>query len=56
MPKFEARCSTDRVLLVEAADEAAALEIAENTEYDQWTAVESFIAVEEVKAADADHD
>ena len=36
MPKFEIRCNTERVLEIEADDEASAVKIAEETDYSDW--------------------
>ena len=52
MPKFEIRCNTERVLTVEADDEASALQIAEQTDYSDWdSAADSPYSIEPLDAA-----
>ena len=41
MPKFEIRCNTERVLVIEADDEQAAREIAEHTDFSDWDSLDS---------------
>jgi hypothetical protein len=41
MPKFEIRCNTERVLVVEADDEQSAREIAEDTDFSDWDSADS---------------
>jgi hypothetical protein len=50
MPQFEIRCNTERVLNVEAADEASALQIAEDTDYSDWDSAESPYSIEPLDA------
>ncbi len=52
MPKFEIRCNTERVLQVEADDEASALTIAEETDFSDWdSAADSPYSIEPLGAA-----
>jgi hypothetical protein len=51
MPQFKIRCNTERVLHVEAADEAAAREIAEHTDFSAWTSTDSPYSIEEPNAS-----
>ena len=52
MPKFEIRCNTERVLEVEADDEASALKIAEQTDYSDWDSADSPYSIEPLDASD----
>ena len=51
MPKFEIRCNTERVLEVEAVDEASAAKIAEETDFSDWDSAESPYSIELLDAA-----
>lgn len=48
MPQFEIRCNTERVLQVEADDEASALESAENTDFSDWDCADSPYSIEQL--------
>ena len=48
MPRFEIRCNTERVLEVEAADEQAAREIAEQTDFSDWDSADSLYSIETI--------
>ena len=45
MPKFEFRCNTERVLMVEADDGQTAREIAEQTDFSDWDSFDSPYAI-----------
>ena len=51
MSKFEIRCNTERVLEVEADDEASALQIAEQTDFSDWDSADSAYSIEPLDAA-----
>jgi hypothetical protein len=53
MPKFEIRCNTERVLEVEADDEASAVQIAEQTDFSDWDSAESPYSIERMMDASA---
>ena len=46
MPQFEVRCNTERVLLVEADNEKAALQDAEQTDFSEWVSTDSRYEIE----------
>jgi len=50
MPKFEIRCNTERVLEVEAGDEASATKIAEETDFSDWDSADSPYSIERLAA------
>ena len=50
MPQFEIRCNTERVLQVEADDEASALESADNTDFSEWDSTDSPYSIEQLDA------
>ena len=50
MPKFEIRCNTERILEVEADDEASATKIAEETDFSDWDSADSLYSVERLDA------
>jgi hypothetical protein len=52
MPKFEFRCNTERVLMVEADDEPKAREIAEQTDFSDWDSLDSPYAIELIDKLD----
>ena len=56
MPKYEIRCNTERVLEVEADDEASALKIAERTDYSDWDSADSPYSIEPLDASDTPDD
>ena len=49
MPQFEIRCNTERILVVEAADEESAREIAEDTDFSEWEQADSLYEIEPVE-------
>ena len=51
MPKYEIRCNTERVLEVEADDEASATKIAEETDFSDWDSADSPYSIEPLDAA-----
>jgi hypothetical protein len=51
MPQFEIRCNTERVLLVEADDEASAIAIAEQTDFSDWDSADSPYSIERFDGA-----
>lgn len=54
MPSFEIRCNTERILLVEAADEDAAWQIAERTDFSDWDSADSPYSIESLdRSADS---
>ncbi len=50
MSKFEIRCNTERVLLVEADSKEAALQIAEQTDFADWDSADSPYSIEQLNA------
>jgi len=52
MPKFEFRCNTERVLMVEADDEPKAREIAEQTDFSDWDSLDSPYAIKVIDNSD----
>jgi len=50
MPKFEIRCNTERILEVEADDEASATKVAEETDFSDWDSADSLYSVERLDA------
>jgi len=48
MPRFEIRCNTERVLEVEADDEQAARETAEQTDFSDWESSDSPYSIETI--------
>jgi hypothetical protein len=52
MPKFDIRCNTERVLVVEADDEQAAREIAEQTDFSDWDSLDSPYAIKVIDNSD----
>jgi hypothetical protein len=48
MPKYEIRCNTERVLLVEAEDEQSALQTAEQTDFSDWDLADSPYSIEQL--------
>ena len=51
MPKYEIRCNTERVLIVDADDERSALQIAEQTEFSDWDSADSPYSIEELDSS-----
>ncbi len=51
MPKFEIRCNTERVLEVEADDEQAAREVADQTDFSDWDSADSLYSVETIEGS-----
>jgi hypothetical protein len=47
-PKYEIRCNTERVLLVEAEDEQSALQRAERTDFSDWDVADSPYSIEQL--------
>jgi hypothetical protein len=54
MPRFEIRCNTERVLEVEANDEQAAREIAEQTDFSDWDSADSLYSIETIEGSTDD--
>jgi len=54
MPKFEIRCNTERVLEVEADDEQAAREIADQTDFSDWDSADSLYSIETMEGPSGD--
>ena len=54
MPKFEIRCNTERVLEVEADDEQAAREIADQTDFSDWDSADSLYSIETIEGSSGD--
>ena len=52
MPKFEFRCNTERVLVVEADDEQTARGIAEQTDFSDWDSLDSPYAIKLIDNSD----
>ena len=52
MPKFKIRCNTERVLEVEADDEASAMKVAEETDFSDWDSADSPYSIERLDAPD----
>ena len=52
MPKFDIRCSTERVLVVEADDEPTARKIAEETDFSDWDSFDSPYAIKSIDNSD----